>query len=595
MPGENTSIQETEPIEVSKRSKSELVSQLESAIRNQPIESIKDEVHEIELQYQAIIEHETHEKESSKTIPDTDNNELESSDAAIDEQASHQIDSRFKELIHIFQDRITKYQQEKKEEERNNLEKKWELVNKLKEIVHHEDTIVSAFNAFHEIKTEWKQIGNVPEKNYHELQAAYGFEMDRFFYTINIFRDLKSLDLKKNLDKKLELIRQMTAMVEEKSIRRIEMLVKAFQEEWEDSGPVPHGEWKQVRNDFSKATRKVYHKINKFYDEIRERSKINLESKQKLVDRVHLIANLEIKNPKKWNDRTSKLIELQKEWKKIGLAGKEDNERIWQAFRNECNLFFENKHNFFEHLKTERTDNRKKKQEIVDKSAEIKLKEHWKDGTQALIKLQNEWKSIGSAERKEEQRLWKAFRSNCDYFFEKKKTYYDTLDDRLEENYKNKLGFLEKLETHKTGKDVEKAIEGLKNLAHEWNELGMVPRDKINELNNRYRSLMDTFYNSLDLGKEEKGIIKYKNRVEILSHAMDPKSAIYREKMNLKDRLSKLNSTIHQYELNIGFFNTSKKSNPLLEQAQNKIDQSKSEAELLTQKINELDKAYNKL
>ena len=113
---------------------------------------------------------------------------------------------------------------------------------------------------------------------------------------------------------------------------------------------------------------------------------------------------------------------------------------------------------------------------MKEKTKELKDSKEWKNTSEALIKLQKDWKNLGHVQYKLDQKLWNEFRSTCDDFFNSKKEYYDTLDERQAEYFKQKEDISAKIAKTKIEyslKDIESFIAELinKNRVYEGNIL----------------------------------------------------------------------------------------------------------------------------
>lgn len=567
----------------------EILKGLESSIRQQPALEIEDSVHEAQDRFQSLVD-----TLPSQASTDEEENEKEEPEEVEWEAPLHQAQSRLKELVNIFEEKLTKEREEHRKEQTQNLEAKQALIKEMESIITTEDSIAKAFQHFNDLQARWKGIGDVSHAAYQKLQGAYSYQIERFYYTINIYKDLKDLDLKKNLEAKQELVKQMQELRKESSTKRMELMVKAYQEEWEETGPVPREDWEQVRDAFREATRAVYGKIQEFYDGLKKQFQANLEKKETLIQQAHVISELELKSPKKWNSKTQEILELQKQWKKIGFAPKAHNERVWKEFRDACNQFFNRKKQYFRDLRDKQGEHKDAKLALIKKAETLKVDTNWKETTRKFIDLQKQWKDIGPADRKDEQTLWKTFREHCDYFFERKKHFFDTLDDRQAENLEEKKKLIRELEAFTPGADVKTNIAALKQFTEQWNEIGHVPRKEMGKVNDQFQSLMNKHYDKLDLKKEEKTFIRYKNRLELLTQLDNARPALDKERQQLRIRIRELDEMVQQYETNLGRFNVSKGGSAILDQVMEKIEGAKSEREELLRKLDYVTKLFKK-
>ena len=617
--------------------KAELIKKLEELLRDKPISEIIEEVHHIEDQIRAALEEARHRHlEAEEGLQEGNVEEVpaenlsgqaeggeeeagkadsaikleivaseKESDGAIGEtpadvekpktMSSEELEAmerRFKELMGIFNDRLEKYRIHVREEEEKNYEEKKKVIEGLREIITGEQNIGQAINKFRTLQRKWKNIGNVPASKYRELQSEYSFEVERFNYTLSIIKGLKELDLQKNLDKKQKLVEHMKALTGDKSIKRMEMMVKSYQEEWEEAGPVPQEKWEEVRDAFREATHKVYERLRQHYDQLREQQIENLEKKKVLLRKAEEISELNLQSPKKWTRHSEEIQKLQAEWRRIGRAPKEQNDEVWEAFRGACNKFFDRKKAYFKELRDARSRSKEKKEEIIRKTLEWKDSEDWKPATEAIIKLQAEWKKAGPADRKDEQRLWTEFRALCDDFFDRKKKYFAGIDERYKENLAAKEALLKEIESFETSGDKKSDLELLGTFNMRWKNIGHIPKKSIDEMNRLFRKALDGAYNKLGLKEEEKRVARYKNKVEGMLNARHMKSQdLKAEQRALKERLRRTRDLIRKYETNISFFTVASGNSPLLDEAKKKIEKARQEAMIAEEKLKLIEKA----
>lgn len=483
-------------------------------------------------------------------------------------------------------------EQEKAAEEQANLDKKWAIVQDIKTLTETSERISPALKRIKELQSAWRTTGNVPTHAFQQLRNAYNYEVDRFFYTISIYRDLRDLDLQKNGQAKQELVEKMKALQEEPSIRRTEIMVKALQEEWEEVGPVPHNDWEALRDAFYTATDAVYARIQLHYDGIRKQLDHNLQAKQQLLGRAKQLSGLDLKSPAKWNDKTNEILHLQQEWKAIGRVPREHNEAIWEQFREACDTFFSRKRQFFAQAKAQHENAKQQKEAILQQAINWKDSEDWKSATDALIKLQADWKAAPAADRATEQRLWDAFRSACDAFFERKKEHFAAQSAEQKENAKLKKALVKTIEESSLPQVHNKALEQLKAWAKEWHSIGHVPRRDMQAINQAFKKVMDDQYASLKKEKTTKGTAQYQAKVELMAEMPNNKQALNKELNFLKNKIRRLEGERQQFEDNLSRFRITTKDSPLVKEV--KAQQAKIDAEIerLQKQLSIVEKAF---
>ena len=213
----------------------------------------------------------------------------------------------------------------------------------------------------------------------------------------------------------------------------------------------------------------------------------------------------------------------------------------------------------------------------------------WKGTSDALIKLQKEWKEIGPIPRKQSEKCWKRFRKACDYFFNRKSEYFAELDTSYEDNLKAKIDVIEELEKFEPGNDVQAAFERLKELQRKWTEIGFVPFNRKEEITNRYRDALNKEFDKLKIGDEDKTILKYKTKLENLKTNPKASRKLRNEREKFVTRIKQLEGDIVLWENNIGFFAKSSNADTMIREVEEKIENARKTIKTLEEKIKMID------
>jgi len=563
-----------------------------------------------ETQNEALVEHDADAQKSesdeipadegsptepgSKTKPDRSNHISEQSETEQKEEnkkeAAKELEKFRKELQEVtdkFREKIRSKKESKAKLEKETVEEARKILLEMKELVAEEENIGKAFARFNEIMQHWKSLPKVSNDDYRDLNADYNKYVEQFFYNINIYKELKELDLKHNLDEKNNVLADQKKLLDENDIRLLEVEVRLNQDRWNEIGPTFKEEWNKIKGEFWETTRAVYAKIQEFYDGRREEQEKNLEAKKLLLEKVRHISSLELKSAKKWQDKSRELIEIQKEWKMIGFVPKAKSGELWKEFKSLCDLFFNNKRRHFEELRHAQNENKDKKLALLQKAKELKDSEDWKEASNALIQLQKQWKEIGPAHQRDENKLWREFRESCDEFFNRRNKHRDGRDEREQENLKSKEQLLAELSAWipEKGKRNEN-IAALKEFGEKWRNIGFVPFDKKDQIGSKYKELMDEKYGALDIDNNERKKIRLEEKIETLKDSNKSDVLIKREQDHIRNKISKLKSDIIQFENNMGFFAASKGADKLKEEVEKKVDRAKKEIEALKEQLN---------
>ena len=557
--------------------KTELLGKMEELLQGEDIMAIREAVRGIQSDWKA-------ETAKERQL------QLEEFTAASHEEGvefefvPNELDTNFQELVKTYRARIDEHGKKLAAERLKHYDEKKELLVELEAMVQNEENIGKAFNAFNSIREKWSAIGDVPGDKYHELQEKFHRLSQDFFYHINIYKTLQEHDLKINQKKKEELIERAKEIPALKSVNEIELLVKAYQREWMDIGPSPRESYKELGDQFFAIIREAQGKIQAHYDEIRSHATENLEKKAALVDKMKEVLTMEMTNVGTWNKWSEEVIKLQQEWRHTGYAPKKDNEEKWNEFRGLCDLFFQKKKTFFEGRRAEYKEHRDRKEELIAKAKELQDSSDWKVATEELKKLQEEWKKSGSADPREEQKLWQKFRSSCDLFFKRKKEHFAEVVGQQDENLALKESLLTEIESHEMTGNKGTDMAALKDFSERWNTIGFVPKDKLKEIMDRYNKALDAKYGQLKLEREEKVMHEFRSKLENLRSNSDGDFKIRRERQFLKDKMDALHQQIKQYENNMGFF-TGSGAEALKKEIEKKIKQTQGEIQELKKKI----------
>ncbi|MFQ3676044.1 MAG: DUF349 domain-containing protein [Endomicrobiia bacterium] len=294
---------------------------------------------------------------------------------------------------------------------------------------------------------------------------------------------------------------------------------------------------------------------------------------------------------KEWQDFSKEIIELQKVWKTIGFTPKKNNNEIYERFRAACDKFFKNKRTFFENINEKEEHNKQLKLDLCNQAEALQNSTEWKATTDSFIHLQKEWKNIGPVPRKDADKLWKRFRAACDTFFKAKEEYFSQLDKEQDNNLKKKLDIINKIEKLQISSDnQEEVLAELKLLQKEWSEIGFIPLNKKEEIQNKYRELINAKFEKLSIDDSKKKMLKYKVKLESISTNKFSDDKLSFERNKLETKLKQLNNEILLLENNIGFFSKSKNTQSLVNEVMSKIEKGKKEIELIQEQIRLLNK-----
>ena len=495
-----------------------------------------------------------------------------------------------------------------------------------------EDTVSE--NPFAEVERGFKDLYN----KYKKERAEYNRQLEK--------------EREDNLAKKEAVIADLKALLEkQEDVNATFPEFREIQNRWRAVGPVPAQSYRNINETYQLYVEQFYDMV-KINRELRDLDfKKNLEAKEQFCAYAEKLAE----NPNVV-EAFRELQKLHEQWKEFGPVAKEYRDQIWDRFKAATAVINKKYQSFFEGIKEQQADNLVKKTALCEKVEEIAEREvsnsnEWNAFSKEIEDIQKEWKTIGFASKKENQKIYDRFRAACDKFYGRKRDFYTEYKDSINSNLDKKISLCEAAEALKSSTEWKKATDQFINLQKQWKEIGAVPRKKSEQLWKRFRAACDEFFAERDKNAKPEndfyGNLKAKQRLieEIKAYELkndesdaaamqdfqkrwqeigfvpfkekDNVAQAYKEAMNLKfphngrganrrgrggkpalsekDRLiqkyNQLEQDIVTYENNIGFFSMSKNSAPLVKQMEERIAQSKEELKALAEQIRVLTEA----
>ena len=472
------------------------------------------------------------------------------------------------------------------------------------------------------------------EENFKSLYADYKRERAEF-------NRQQEAEKAENLTKKQTIIDELKALVESQEDVNFPAF-RELQDRWRAVGQVPATNYRDINDTYQFYVEKFYDMV-KIGRDLRDLDfKKNLEAKQAFCEAAEKLAENE--------NIVSAFNELQKlheQWKDFGPVAKEFREDIWNRFKAATAVINKRYQAHFEEVKGQMAENLAAKEKLCEKVEEVAAREvknsaEWNAFSKEIEDIQAEWRKIGFATKKENQKIYDRFRAACDDFYGRKREFYNGFKSELEENLQKKMSIIERAEELKSSTEWKKTADQFIALQKEWKEIGAVPRKKSEQLWKRFRAACDEFFAERDKNakpennfyanlKAKKSLIEEIKAIDIKDATEDLMKEIqerwnaigfvpfkekegiaasFKEVMSEKfpqfsqrnarrggnvralspkeelvRKFNALQQDIETYENNIGFFAASKNSAPLIKQMEDRISAAKEELKELEQKI----------
>lgn len=561
--------------EVGGMTKSELVEYFAGLLEQKPIQTLRYNVEAVKVAFYKQHRAEVEEARKEYTLQ---HGSTEGFAAPTDAD-----EIRLKEYFAIYRTKREEYMANLEEIKQENLKIKLQIIEELKALVATGETVGQTFQTFRELQQRWKETGIVPQANVKDIWETYNLHVENFYDFVKINKELRDLDLQRNLEAKTALCEAAEALAGEESVVVSFRKLQDLHEQWREIGPVAREQKEAIWERFKEASSRINRRHQEYFEGIKEEQKKNLALKAELCEKAEALSGEMLTTRKEWNKASDRLIEIQKVWKTIGFAPKKDNAKIYERFRQACDRFFELKRSFYEGIKTEMEHNLQLKIEICEVAEAIQESEQWKKSADELIELQRRWKKIGPVSRRHSDAVWKRFRAACDHFFARKSAHFAGVDAEHAANLEKKNALLAEIESFDI---VGGSIEDIKEFQRRWSEIGYVPIREKDALQKRYRAAIDKLFATLRGGDRERRAENFRNKISTMK---GNGNKLRNERDRLYNKLKQLESDIATLENNIGFFSRSKGAEALIRDVENKIERAKQEMADVIEKINLID------
>lgn len=494
-----------------------------------------------------------------------------------------ELDNTFDANLKLLRDRRMNHFRQQEEQKNDNLRRKLELIEKLRELVDAQDQ-ANQFDAFKELQREWRSIGPVPATQAKTLWANYHALEDRFYDNQSIYFELKELDRRKNLESKLEICARAEKLANVVIIKDAIRELNELHHEFKHIGPVPKEDKEAVWQRFKAASDAVYARRDAYLQNLQSELHKNLDEKVKLGDEALAYQTFNTDRIKEWNEKTKEILELQKRWEAVGglprAKAKEVNKKFWGAFKT----FFNNKNTFFKKLDEEREQNLLLKNDLVKKALELKESSDWEKTSNELKNLQQKWKDVGPVPEKHRERVFREFKDACDYFFAQRRGQQGKVEQDQIDNLNVKTAICEELE--RRTQEGTASVDVLKDLQDRYNNTGFVPKKDIALIRNRYHEAVEKFVASIaDLSDNDKERVLLQNQLSDLKNDPMGDRKIYQKEQGIRKKIQKLENDIALWRNNLEFFGKSQNAAKVREEFNEKINEATTQMQQLKQQL----------
>ena len=371
---------------------------------------------------------------------------------AIPRDKRQSIDKEYSNLMDEFRYNINIYKEIADNDRVKNLVLKKEVITELKALLEVEK-IRDVETKLHNLQNIWNEIGGTHQDQWEAIKEEYYGTVNTLYERIKAFYDNRREEQKENILKKIVLIEKVMEInkIENESHQNFQKTTEqilALQEEWKTIGFGPKAENDKVWAMFRGECNSFFDKKKVFYNERNSKFDGLKAKKEALIKQAE-----SLKNSTDWKDTTFKLVDIQKEWKRVGSAGPKFDNQLWNEYRKHVDFFFDAKDTYFKGLDEANAGNLKLKEELIEKLTAYKV---GKDVPKIIADLKvfsEDFKNIGNVPFADKDKIYEAYRAALD---EK----YNQIDLDKEEKakvlYQGRLGAITSSSNPEKGIDEER-------------------------------------------------------------------------------------------------------------------------------------------
>lgn len=555
---------------------------LERLVKSEQIVAIKEHVELIKSAFLTKYNHLLDEKKQHfHDDPENEGQEF---------QYHHPAKAKFDELFNAFRDLRNQHFKRQENILKANLALRLAIVEELKNLHNPQEDIKDVLKHFNELRDRWKNAGPIPRDKYNHVWNSYHFHLEKFYDILHLDREARDFDFKHNLELKQSIINRVKVLVEETDINAALRELQDLHRIWkEDIGPVSKDHRERIWNEFSELSRQIHNKREQLQEQIREREQNNLRLKEAIIQQIEEIIGQPATNHNAWQEQVKKVEALREEFFKVGKVPSELSEQVWAKFKDMTRQFNVGKNTFYKSIKREQQTNMDRKRALVDKANELKDSDNFRETTEILKQIQEEWKTIGHVPKKFSDQIWKEFRAACNHYFERLKAARSEVNQEETEAYERKKAFLEDIKTFEMTGIHKTDLENIKAKIEEWKSLGKVGPNK-RYIDGKFNKVLDGLFEQLSLSKKDSEMMRFNNRLGQLTESNDSRR-IDQERIFLQRKIEEVQGEINQLENNILFFSTAKnakKENSMVTEVRKSIERHKEELAVLKEKLKQV-------
>ena len=552
----------------------ELVKELQNILSNNPVNKIKDQIEVIKsafnIKFGALL------AEKKKVF-------LEEGGNVIDFQFTSSVKGDYNSLLSDYKKQRDAHYNAIDKQMNDNLDKRVQVIESLKSLIENADAN-TMYKEFRVLQDTWRSIGAVSKTRYNDTWKTYHHHVERFYDLLHLSNDFRDLDFKNNLEEKLKIILKAEALAASADVNEAFKELQELHKIWkEDIGPVAKDVREDVWQKFSAITKEIHDKRHEHFRDMKSKYQDIIALKLAVVERFNAYDTSNNKTHKDWQNSIVETEKLRQEYFNAGKLPYAKSEEVWQKFKTATKKFNSSKNHFYKDEKSEQQENLKKKIALIEIAESLKESEDWEVATEAMKKIQADWKKIGHVPRKFSDDIWNKFKAACNSYFDRYHDQKNSVSKEQQANVDAKKTFLETLKEEK-----EHTKESVLDAIKTWQELGQLPRD-VRCLEGKFNKQIDRLLEGLSLDKKEVAMLKFTHVIDGLFVNEDFRK-LDSEQLFIRKKMDEVVKEMQQLENNLGFFSNAKDDNPLVLNVKNRVNEFKEDLKIWKEKLSYLRK-----
>ena len=552
----------------------ELVKELQNILSNNPVNKIKDQIEVIKsafnIKFGALL------AEKKKVF-------LEEGGNVIDFQFTSSVKGDYNSLLSDYKKQRDAHYNAIDKQMNDNLDKRVQVIEGLKSLIENADAN-TMYKEFRVLQDTWRSIGAVSKTRYNDTWKTYHHHVERFYDLLHLSNDFRDLDFKNNLEEKLKIILKAEALAASADVNEAFKELQELHKIWkEDIGPVAKDVREDVWQKFSAITKEIHDKRHEHFRDMKSKYQDIIALKLAVIERFNAYDTSNNKTHKDWQNSIVETEKLRQEYFNAGKLPYAKSEEVWQKFKTATKKFNSSKNHFYKDEKSEQQENLKKKIALIEIAESLKESEDWEVATEAMKKIQADWKKIGHVPRKFSDDIWNKFKAACNSYFDRYHDQKNSVSKEQQANVDAKKTFLETLKEEK-----EHTKESVLDAIKTWQELGQLPRD-VRYLEGKFNKQIDRLLEGLSLDKKEVAMLKFTHVIDGLFVNEDFRK-LDSEQLFIRKKMDEVVKEMQQLENNLGFFSNAKDDNPLVLNVKNRVNEFKEDLKIWKEKLSYLRK-----